>query len=278
MLSRDEYIEQAFFFRTMRERMVDNTPMQELLPVLREETLSTTDLPKAIDFMLAELLHCGMIASAMKQLGHYFTPFQAFVVTEAENDRGRFDLRVGLEILQREAEYLSKEPTRPGLFLYQFETLCRNRLRYDPGLLAISQVSFYDEPWRDWILTVRRQIGIIEFADLIYVRSEHYAGRPDRSQESPELAPEQVLFGLKEGRIALANRRKDSLLLLAALQRHLGYPAVPRQAPIDDRQSVAEQMARRLERLETRLKLIEEEQKGGIDITKFYAKDSSSEP
>ena len=29
---------------------------------------------------------------------------------------------------------------------------------------------------------------------------------------------------------------------------------------------------RRVERLETRLKLIEEEQKGGIDLTKFYGR------
>jgi hypothetical protein len=274
MLSRDEYIEQAFFFRTLRERITGNTPMQELLPALREETLSTTDLPKAIDFMLAELLHRGVIAPAMQQLNHYFNAFQAFVVAEAENDRGRFDFRVGLEILEREAEYLSKQPTRPGLFMYQFETLCRNRLRYDPGLLAISEDSFYDEPWRQWILTVRRQIGIIEFADLVYVRSEHYANRPDRADQAPELKADEVLFGLKEGRIALANRRRDPLLLLAALQRHLGYPAVPRQKRFDESQSMVEQMARRLERLEGRLKLLEDEHHGGIDITQFYARGS----
>lgn len=279
MLSRDDYIEQAFFFRSMRERMAANTPMQELLPALREETLSTTDLPKAIDFMLGELLHRGVLAPAMQQLNHYFNPFQAFVVAEAENDRGRFDFRVGLEILEREAEYLSKAPTRPGLFMYQFETLCRNRLRYDPGLLAISQDSFYAEPWSKWILTVRRQIGIVEFADLVYVRSEHYANRQNRDMQNrePELAAEEVLFGLKEGRIALANRRKDPLLMLAALQRHLGYPAVPRQKRFDDSQSMVEQFARRIERLEGRLKLLEDEQRGGIDITQFYARDSSQE-
>jgi hypothetical protein len=274
MLSRDEYIEQAFFFRTWRERMVDGTPMQDLLPALREETLATTDLPKAIDFLHGELVLRGAIAASMQQLDHYFRPFQAFVVAEAESDRGRFDFRVGLEILQREAEYLAEEPSRPGLFMYQFETLCRNRLRYDPGLLAISQDAFFDGAWERWILTVRRQIGIVEFADLVFVRSEHYASRKQRLGEESDLPPAEVLFGEKEGRIALANRRKDPLLLLAALQRHLGYPAVPRQKRFDDSQSMVEQMARRIERLEGRLKLLEDEQSGGIDITQFYARDS----
>jgi hypothetical protein len=31
------------------------------------------------------------------------------------------------------------------------------------------------------------------------------------------------------------------------------------------------QLLRRMERLETRLKLLEDEQRGGIDLTKFYA-------
>jgi hypothetical protein len=274
MLTREEYIEQAFFFRTLGERMLDNVPMQELLPALREETLATTNLPMAIDFMLAELLHRGVISTAFQRLDHYFTPFQAFVVSEAEDDRGRFDLRVGLEILQREAEYRAAEPTRPGLFMYQFETICRNRLRYDPGLLAISQDPTYDNAWSDWVLTVRRQVGIVEVSDMVYVRSQYYVNQKQRAQEPADISGQEILFGEKEGRIAMANRRKDPLLLLAALQRHLGYPAVPRQKPFDDSQSLVEQIARRIERLEARMKLFEEEQKGGIDLTRFYVDES----
>ncbi len=60
------------------------------------------------------------------------------------------------------------------MFLYQFECLCRNRLGYDRGLSAMAEDPSYDAVWREWILTVRRQIGIIDLADLIYVRSEHY--------------------------------------------------------------------------------------------------------
>ena len=35
----------------------------------------------------------------------------------------------------------------------------------------------YDDDWREWILTVRRQIGIVDLADMIYVRSREYLRR-----------------------------------------------------------------------------------------------------
>src|SRR5262245_16161038 len=129
-LGREEYIEQAHFFRALGERLRENVPAQEVLGSVREEVLATTNLPMAIDFLLAELRHAGVLGSAMAQLDHYFTPFQAFVVQEAEDERRRFDLRVGLEILRREAEYRAKEPSRQGIFLYQFEELSSNRLGY----------------------------------------------------------------------------------------------------------------------------------------------------
>ena len=157
------------------------------------------------------------------------------------------------------------------MFLYQFECLCRNRLGYDRGLDAIAGDPMFDESWREWIKTVRRQIGIIDFADLVYVRSEHYlqtrarAGQPAEEDKPP-------LFGVKEGRIALANRHKDPLLLFSALERHLHYPTVPRPKPVDESRQILPNLLRRVERLETRLKLLEEEQKGGIDLSKFYGR------
>ncbi len=48
----------------------------------------------------------------------------------------------------------------------------------------------------------------------------------------------QPLFGDKEGRIALANRHKDPLLLFAALERHLNYPTVPRPQPVDESRQI----------------------------------------
>jgi hypothetical protein len=91
----------------------------------------------------------------------------------------------------------------------------------------------------------------------------------DDAKPQAEATP-MVLFGEKEGKIALANRRRDPLLLFAAMQRHLNYPSVPRAKKADESVNVLPTLLRRVERLETRLKLIEDEQRGGIDITKFY--------
>jgi hypothetical protein len=87
-----------------------------------------------------------------------------------------------------------------------------------------------------------------------------------------------VLFGEREGRIALANRRKDPLFLFSSLHRQLGYPEVPRPAVADVQEALLPQLARRLEQLETRVKLVEEEQRGGMDLTKFYEKPEKLEP
>jgi hypothetical protein len=281
-LPREEYVEQAHLFQVLGQRLRENNPAQEVLGMMREEILATTKLPMAIDFMAAELRHLGAFSTAMARLTHYFTPFQVYVISEAENDVRRFDLRVGLEVLAREAAYRAQGATRQGLFLYQLEVLSRNRLGYDAGLDAVSHDPAYDETWRTWIQTVRRQIGIVDLADLIFVRSEFYHERRAAERGGPvEDAAASVaeatsqgyapLFGRQEGRIAWANRGKDALLLFAALHRQLGYPEAPKPKPEDPDQRLLPQIARRLEQLESRLKLIEEEQRGGINLEKFYA-------
>ena len=45
---------------------------------------------------------------------------------------------------------------------------------------------------------------------------------------------------------------------------------MPRVKPADQEQALLPQLARRLEQLETRLKIVEEEQRGGLDLTQFY--------
>lgn len=271
MLDPEELIEQAYFFRAVGERLRDNIPMQELLGSVKEEILATTKLPMAIDYMLGELLHAGMVSTAMGKLSHYFTPFQTYIMGEAESERGRFDFRVALVILQREAEYRAAGKSPQGMFMYQFETLCRNRLSYDRGLGAMAQDPIYDDNWREWITNVRRQVGLVDLSDLIYVRSEHSLAVRRRQGESDPQSDKPLLFGEREGKIALANRQKDPLLLFAALQRQLGYPEVPRLKPVDDAPTLIPQLMRRVERLETRLKMMEEEQRSGaIDLTKFY--------
>lgn len=278
MLPREEYVEQAYFFKTFRERMTENAPMQDLIASIGEEVLSTTKLPLAIGYLKSELRLVGQFSSAMARLPHYFTPFQTYVVSEAEKEGGRFDFRIALEVLEREAEYRAAGATPQGSFMYQFETLCRNRLGYDRGLEAISRDSLYDEDWSEWILAVRRQVGLVDFADLVYARSALYRQQRERHAEDDEQEETEhreqehraVLFGEKEGKIALANRQKDPLFLFSALQRHLSYPAVPRPKKPDESVSILPLLVRRMERVESRLKLLEEEQKGGIDITKFY--------
>src|SRR5207249_2712448 len=130
----------------------------------------------------------------------------------AESEGGKFDISIALKILEREARFRADGATPQGLFLFQFESLCRNRLGYDRGLEAVAGDSIYNDDWKEWILTVRRQVGLIDFADMIYVRSEHYLATQRRAD--PDYQPEKpMLFGDREGRIALANRRREPLLL-----------------------------------------------------------------
>ena len=274
-LGTEEYIEQGHFFQALADRVAANVPAQDVLAAVREETLATTKLPMAIDFMLAELRHAGTFSTAMAQLPHYFSPFQTYVIGQAEDERGRFDLRVGLVVLAHEANYRAgvyrdTVPTIQGLFLYQFEVLCRNRLGYDYGLSAMSGDPAYTSVWREWILTIRHQVGMVDIADLLYVRSAYYHQRASRSEVPPGAELPEPLFGEREGRIALANRRKDPLFLFGSLHRQLGYPEVPRPVIRDPKDDLLPQLARRLEQLEKRIKLMEEEQRGGIDLTKLY--------
>lgn len=286
-LGREEYVEQAHFFRSLAERLRENVPMQEVLHSVREEVLATSKLPMAIDFLQAELRHTGAMGTAMAQLPHYFSPLQAYLVQAGEDERGRFDMRIGLEILCRDAEYRSgtargrgagaAAPSPQGLFLFEFEALCRNRLSYDRGLSAMAADPSFDPQWRAWIGRLRRKVGMVDLADLIYVSSEHYlqrgkaVGGTEDGPESPAAGEAAAaLFGEREGRIALANRQKDPLILFKSLHRQLGYPTPPRPEQVDEEEALLPQVARRVEQLEKRIKLLEEEQRGGIDLTKFY--------
>jgi len=279
VLEREEYVEQAHLFRTLAERLTDNVPMQDLLAYVKQEILSTTRLPLAIDFLLTELRHTGMMNSAMARLPHYFTPFQTYVMREAEAERGRFDLRIAIDILRHEAEYRGQDPRPQAMFMYHFECLCRNRLKYDQGLAAVAGDPLYDADWRVWIEELRTRIGMVDFADMIYVRSQYNLVHRTRPGEPPPVAEKPMLFSEKEGKIAWANRQKDPLYLFSALQRHLGYPRVPRPKKPDESVNLLPILNLRVERLETRLKLLEEEGKSGsIDLTKFYGKGGKAPP
>ena len=264
MLNPEEYIEQSFFYQAFLERLQSGLSTQEILRAVRNELLTTTKLPMAIDFLLTDMKMTGGLAAAMSRINHYFTPFQAFVISETERDAGRFDFRIALQILEKEAKYRSENAPVQGLFFYQFETICRNRLGYDKGLEAVAADSVYDAAWKEWMETVRRQIGLVDFADMIYVRSAYYRKKPGEAEVT-------VLFGEREGRIAYATRRRDPTYLFAALSRHLGYPAVPRQKKAAETDNLIPVLQRRIELLENRINLLEEERRGGINLERFYS-------
>ncbi len=271
ILDREEYIEQAYFFRTLRERLAANLPTQEVLEHVHEEILSTTRLPLAIQFLATELKHSGLLSTGFARLPHYFTAFQAFIMRQSEAENMRLSFETALLVLEREATYRAGQPTPTGLFVYQFEVLSRNRLGYDEGLASMAQDPLYSPAWRDYLEMVRRQLGAVDFADLIYLRSELYVREQRRHAPDyePPLAP---LFGEKEGKIASANRGRDPLYLFAALQRQLGYPEVPRPRPPDDLASRFVALQAKFRELEIRLKLVESELRGQVDLTQFLGK------
>jgi hypothetical protein len=268
LLDREEYIEQAYFFRVLRERLSEGMAAQEVLERIDQEILAITRLPFAVQFLATELKHSGLLSSGFARLSHYFTAYQTFIIHGTEEEARRFSADTALLVLQREAEYRAGQVTPAGLFMYQFEVLCRNRLGYDAGLSAMATDPYYDAGWQEFIDMSRRQVGIIDFADIVYLRSEHYVQEQRRQQPGyePPLTP---LFGEKEGKIARANRGRDPLYLFAALNRQLNYPEVPRPRPRDDVAVKLEALQAKLRDLESRLKLLEGEVKGQIDLSQF---------
>lgn len=272
-LDREEYVEQAYFFRVYRERLEENTPSQEILEAIREELLATTKLPTAIDVLKDEVKHTGKLSTGMVHLRHYFSAFQTFVMECAEAERGRFDQIIAFKVLEQEAAYLTRSPTPAGLFIYQFECLARNRLGYDRGFEAIASDPMYDDDWRVWIRQLRRELGPVEFAELLYRRSEHYQAELRRKKRDANFTLAYPLFfGVQEGRIAKANLGKDPLYMFAALQRQLDYPSVPQRERKDKGPIIHPVLQERLKRLEQRIKILEMETQDKFDLSQFYEK------
>lgn len=268
VLAAEEYIEQAYFFRVLRDRLAEGRPAQEVLDHVSLELLASTKMPTATEFMAAELRHSGSLAAAFAKLPHYFTPFQAFVLERAETDNARFTVEQATHILEREANYRSKSPSPAGLLVYELETIARNRLGYSNGLKAMERDGFFDDGWREFIALVRAQLDVREFAELIFARSQHYVSQRRRAEPGYE-PPFRVLFGEKEGTIAAANRGKDPTYFFATLQRQLGYPEVPRAA---GRDTIGERLAEidaALKALATRVNLLDAAMGGNVDFSQF---------
>ena len=158
-------------------------PAQEILARVGEELLSTTKLPLAVSFLYTEIKGSGLMAPAMTRIGHYFTAFQTHVIGQAEIDHepvldgtGPPDPRARGQVQGRQS------PSLAGLFIFQFESLSRNRLGYTRGLAAMAEDPFYPEDWNDYILTLRTRLGDVDFADLIFVRSVYFVQRAAEAQ------------------------------------------------------------------------------------------------
>jgi hypothetical protein len=271
VLDREEYIEQAYFFHTFRERLIDGLPSQDILARIGEELLSTTKLPIAVSFLHSEIKVSGLMSPAMARIAHYFTPFQAHVISQAELEQSRFATEQALLVLEREAKFKAEGPALAALFVFQFEALSRNRLGYTKGLAAMAADPSYNEDWHDYILTLRARLGDVDFADLIFVRSEHFV--KERQRLNPEFTPKfPTLFGEKEGKIARANRGRDPLYLFSALQRQLGYPEVPRPRRPDELEARVVLLEQKIAQLENRLKVAESEIQQDVDLSQVMVK------
>ncbi|QGJ68735.1 Hypothetical protein PBC10988_3960 [Planctomycetales bacterium 10988] len=268
MLPQEEYIEQAYTFQTLADRLSLNLPVQELMTDLKQELLSSSKLLIALDFLIGELKFHGRMAPAMTRLSHYFAPFQTFIIECSEMDLPPIEFSLALSVLAKEAKYRGENATPQGVFFYQFEAIARNRLPYRKGLTAMAGDPIFDEDWRAWLDHLKKEVGFIDFAELIYLRSEHYQTNLERYGHDPDPVP--VLFGEKEGRIAFANRKRDPIFLFAALERHIQYPTVPRRKKVADDADQVPLLMRRVEQLESRLRFLEEENRGGIDFQKLY--------
>jgi hypothetical protein len=268
VLDREEYVEQAYLFRTVRERLGENLPVQDILLAAHDELLTTTRLPYAVQFLVTELKHSGLLGNGFAKLPHYFTPFQAFVVTQAETARQKFEMGTAFLVLEREAGYKAAGVTSAGLFVYQFETITRNRLGYNPGLDAMALDPHYDQVWKDYVAFTRRQMGVIDLGQLVYLRSELYVADVRRAEPGYD-PPVPPVFGVKEGRIAKASRGREPVYLFSALQRQLGYPEVPKPHQRDDLKTKLDTITTKLKELEMRLRLAEGELRGSVDLSQF---------
>ena len=85
---------------------------------------------------------------------------------------------------------------------------------------------------------------MVDFPDMVYVRSDFYAMQQERRNRPGPDDDYAILFGEQEGRIAYASRKKDPVYFFAAMQRHLNYPKVPRPKPPEDNQFALPLMAR----------------------------------
>ena len=207
----------------------------------------------------------------MVRISHYFTPFQAHVISQAESDMSRFAMDQALLVLEREAKFKAEGPSLTALFVFQFEALSRNRLGYTRGLAAMAADPLYPDVWSDYILTLGARLGDVDFADLIFVRSEQFVA--ERRRHQPRLtSPSSPRFS--------ARRRARSLAPIAAAIRCTYSP--PFTASLATRGSTASApdelearvalLEQRIVMLENRMKFAENDIQHDVDLAQVLVK------
>ena len=246
-------------------------PSQEILARVGEELLSTTKLPLAVSFLHTEIKGSGLMAPAMARIGHYFTAFQTHVIGQAEIAMSRFSMEQALLILEREAKYKADGPSLAGLFIFQFESLSRNRLGYTRGLAAMAQDPFYTEDWSDYILTLQTRLGDVDFADLIFVRSDYFV---QRATEAQPRVRAQVSRPLRraggEDRPGQPRPRPDVPLLGTPAPAWLSRSPAPRRP--DELEARVLLLEQKIAQLENRLKVAESELNQDVDLSQVMVK------
>ena len=233
----------------------------------------TTKLPLAIDFLRTEVLHGGRLNPAMAKIGHYFTPFQTFVV--AAGRVGQVEVRHGDRAVNPRAD---GGVPGAGAFAGGAVHLPVRVRGAEPAGLRRRPAGRRRRPL---FRTPRGGPGSPAWRGRWGRRTSptwsiSAATSSSRAAAGPNTTPTggpatRCCSTARLGRIARANRGKDPLYMFAALQRQLGYPRVPKPAaPADDKLPPAQEA--RLARLEKRLQLLEAEQRGtGIDLHEFHA-------
>ena len=139
---------------------------------------------------------------------------------------------------------------------------------------SIAADPIFNSDWKEWILKSRLDLGTIDFANMIYQKSQFYVDqRERRGQKLDEnFVP---LFGRQEARNAKANVGKDPVYMFAAFQRQLKYPAVPRPKREATELVLHPLLELRIQQIEKQLQMLDAETKGGIDLREFYIKPDS---
>ena len=118
----------------------------------------------------------------------------------------------------------------------------------------------YDAVKREYVDTVRRQIGLVDFPDLIFLRSDYYVELCNGGR----IRNTQPRWGAAFRRLVQARKRtltagRDPLYPFAAAQRQLGYPEVPRPKPRRHGFGRSRRCRRKLREMDLRIKLMESE-------------------